>query len=257
MQQCSGIGDLPDVLGRGETGLSFEGRGKIVLIGECQPGADFCNRRAVSQHSDGCSNFQLQQILVNTNVRVPRKGSVDMGGAAVQLFCNFLCGDPAFQMGIQFCNDCTITFTGEIDHTGEEKLAQATEVRELYTADGLSAANKLARKYGFSNYYHAYGIVRRSKYGATRDFEISVFTLGGISFVIAPSEMFSSHGEYIKENTPGVTFVLTSANGKVNYIPNTKAYDYSCYERHAGYFTRETGDILAQTYVDMLNQLTN
>lgn len=151
----------------------------------------------------------------------------------------------------------TITFTGEIDHTGEEKLAQATEVRELYMADGLSAANKLARKYGFSNYYHAYGIVRRSKYGATRDFEISVFTLGGISFVIAPSEMFSSHGEYIKENTPGVTFVLTSANGKVNYIPNTKAYDYSCYERHAGYFTRETGDILAQTYVDMLNRLTN
>ena len=146
----------------------------------------------------------------------------------------------------------SLIFTGNVDHTDEDKLTEANEVVALYKTDGKTAANTLARQYGFQSYYHANGVVRRSKYGATRDFEISVFTLGGISFAIAPSEMFSSHGEYIKANTPGTTFILTSANGKVNYIPNAKAYDYGCYERHAGYFTRETGDELAQTYVDML-----
>ena len=164
--------------------------------------------------------------------------------------------DNMTQADITSAKTKSMIFVGKVDHTGEDKLAEATEVRELYVTEGLTAANKLAKQYGFVSAYHAQGIVRRAKYGETREFEISVFTLGGISFVIAPSEMFSSHGEYIKENTPGMTFILTSANGKVNYIPNTKAYDYNCYERHAGNFTRETGDEMAQAYVDMLNELS-
>ena len=70
--------------------------------------------------------------------------------------------------------------------------------------------------------------------------------------VAAPYEMFAAHGMYIKENTPGTTFLLTSCNGKYGYLPTNEAYDYGCYESHTGDFARGTGDQLAQAYVDML-----
>lgn len=149
----------------------------------------------------------------------------------------------------------TVTYTGQVDHSMEDKLDLAKEVVAVYNSEGLSAGNKLAKSYGFSSAYHAQGVVRRSAYGATRDMEISAFYLGDISFVAAPYEMFAAHGMYIKENTPGMTFVLTSANGKYGYIPTNLAYDYGCYESHTGNFARGTGDELAQTYVDMISEL--
>ena len=60
---------------------------------------------------------------------------------------------------------------------------------------------------------------------------------------------------YIKDNTEGMTFILTSCNARYGYIPTNKAYDYGCYESFTGDFARGTGDQLAQAYVDMLNEL--
>ena len=148
-----------------------------------------------------------------------------------------------------------ITFTGNVDHSGEDKLDLAKEVAEVYNTEGLSAANKLATSYGFSNSYHARGIVRRADYGETMDMPISAFYLGDISFVSAPYEMFAAHGTYIKENTSGTTFVITSCNELKGYIPTNLAFDYGCYERHSSNFARGTGDILAVKYVAMLNEL--
>ena len=149
----------------------------------------------------------------------------------------------------------TVTFTGQVDHSFEDKLDLAKEVQAVYNSQGLSAGNRLAKQYGFSSVYHCNGVIRRSSYGATRNMDISAFYLGDISFIAAPYEMFAAHGMFIKENTPGMTFVLTSANGKQGYIPTNKAYDYGCYESHTGNYARGTGDQLAQAYVDMLLEL--
>ena len=148
-----------------------------------------------------------------------------------------------------------ITFTGQVDHSFEDKLDLAREIRAVYDSEGTSAANTLARSYGFSSVYHSNAVIRRSAYGNTRDMPISVFYLGDISFVSAPYEMFAAHGMYIKENTPGTTFVITSCNERKGYIPTNKAYDYGCYESHNGDFARGTGDKLAAKYVAMLNEL--
>ena len=148
-----------------------------------------------------------------------------------------------------------ITFTGNVDHSGEDELDLAQEVADVYDAEGLSAANKLAKSYGFSSAYHARGIVRRAAYGETMDMPISAFCLGDISFVSAPYEMFAAHGTYIKENTSGTTIVITSCNELKGYIPTNLAFDYGCYERHSTNFARGTGDLLAAKYVAMLNEL--
>lgn len=60
------------------------------------------------------------------------------------------------------------------------------------------------------------------------------------------------HGENGSSDDP---LTASSANGRYGYIPNTMAYDYGCYESYVGRYTRETGDELARTYVDMLLQL--
>lgn len=149
-----------------------------------------------------------------------------------------------------------VTFTGQVNHDMEDKLEQALEVKAVYDTEGTSAANTLAKQYGFSSAYHANGVVRRSAYGQTKDMEISAFCLGDISFVAVPYEMFTAHGMYIKGNTSGTTFVLTSCNNRFGYIPTNLAYDYGCYESHTGDFARGTGDLLAQAYVDMLKELS-
>jgi len=149
-----------------------------------------------------------------------------------------------------------VSFEGQVDHTMEEKLAEAMKVRQLFLSEGRDAGNKLARQLGFSSVYHAGAVIRRSKYEKTRAMELSAYAIGGISFIAAPYEMFTNHGVYIKENTPfPMTFVVSCCNGANSYLPSTQAYDYGCYESHNGNFVRGTGDRLAETFVKMLKKL--
>lgn len=148
------------------------------------------------------------------------------------------------------------SFTGTIDQSMQDKLDQAKEVVDLMKAEGQIAANNLAREYGFSSCFHAQAVVNRAGLGKSQQIEINAIRVGDISFVTAPYEMFAAHGSYIKENTPyKMTFVLTCSNGAMGYIPTNLAYDYGCYESHTGWFVRGTGDTLAQTFVNMLEQL--
>ena len=158
-------------------------------------------------------------------------------------------GDIAVNRQMYACN---------INHDMEDKLDDAKKVSELYHSTDRDTGNVLARELGFSSVYHADAVLRRAKLEQTRDVELNTVAIGGISFIAAPYEMFSNHGQYIKENTPfDMTFVISCCNGVNGYIPSTDAYDYGCYESHTGNFARETGDELAEEYVSMLNQLKN
>ena len=149
-----------------------------------------------------------------------------------------------------------VLFEGQVDHTMDEKLEQAKEVRQLFLSEGRDVGNKLARQYGFSSVYHAGAVVRRSNYDQTRTMEINGYCIGTVSFVAAPYEMFAAHGMYIKAHTPfPMTFVVSCCNGANSYLPTTAAYDYGCYESHNGNFVRGTGGQLAETFVKMLKQL--
>ena len=149
-----------------------------------------------------------------------------------------------------------IRFEGKINHTMEDKLAQAQEVENLYRKTERDTGNVLAREYGFSSVYHTNAILRRSQYAATRTMELSVIRIGALAFVTAPCEVFGSYGQRLKAVSPyETTFILTCCNGRHGYIPNVQSHEYGCYESHTGNFTKETGDEMVDTYITALHEL--
>lgn len=177
-----------------------------------------------------------------------------------QLLCDYIIGATRNmkQLEVAPIQIVQTMYEGKVNHTMEEKLAEAQEVENLYRKTDRDTGNVLAREYGFSSVYHTNAVLRRSKLGKTIPMEITAIRIGQLSFVTAPYEMFGSHGAAIKAGSPyKSTFVITCCNGRFGYIPNIYAYDYGCYESHTGNFTRETGDELVQTYISMLQQLKN
>ena len=146
-------------------------------------------------------------------------------------------------------------FDAKVNHQWENNIEQAREVVALFNATDRTTGNKLAREYGFNSVYHCNGVISRASFGETYGFEINVLTMGELSFVFAPYEMFSTHSNYIKENTPyDMTFIVTCANGANGYIPSKLAHEYGCYERDIGRYTAETGLELAEKYVSILTE---
>lgn len=149
-----------------------------------------------------------------------------------------------------------IPYVGDVDKAMQDKLPQAQEVVELMEAAGQLAANAKAVEYGFSSCFHAQAIIRRSTMSNTQTINSYAVSVGDISFVAVPYEMFAIHGMNIKENSPfQSTFILTLANSYVGYITTDMAYDYGCYESHSGRFVKGTGDKLAATFIDALKEL--
>ena len=145
------------------------------------------------------------------------------------------------------------TFVGQVDHSGDHLTEEARQVTELYNRTDRATANALAHELGLSSVYHASSILGKVNMEQTRELELYAVSVGSLSFAGVPYEMFADHGMYIKENSPAeMTFVMTCCNGTNTYIPTAFAYDYRCYESCVGYFTRGTGEILAEKYVELL-----
>ena len=147
-------------------------------------------------------------------------------------------------------------FEGKINHTMEDKLEQAKEVSEVYKATDRNTGNALARSYGFTSVYHAGAVVRRSKLGEIGMLELDALSLGDISFVTIPNEVFAAQGMRMKAESPfATTFVISCCNGSNSYLPTNKAYDYGCYESYTGKFARGTGDQVTDTLISMLKEM--
>lgn len=90
----------------------------------------------------------------------------------------------------------------------------------------------------------------------TTDLSILALSIGDLSFIGAPYEMFDTNGMYIKEHTPfDMTFILCYCNDGHGYIASDYAFEYGCYEVDTRDFVRGTAEALADEYVSMLNEL--
>lgn len=95
--------------------------------------------------------------------------------------------------------------------------------------------------------------------------ELGAICIGdALAFAGHSYEMFSEHGQYVKENSPfEMTFVLTNCNGDRKYIPTIYAFDYPelfknnpiAYEVSSCLYAQGTGEDLANSMVAMLNVL--
>ncbi len=90
------------------------------------------------------------------------------------------------------------------------------------------------------------------------DRRITAFSIGDVAFINNDYEMFSSNGEYIKDNSPfKMTFITTIGLSTNCYIPDavTFAYEGTTYEETKCFYEEGSAEILADSFVDALNQL--
>lgn len=138
----------------------------------------------------------------------------------------------------------------------EDKLLVAREVLSISKSQGNAAANAYAKENGLQSATHAYNIDKRAGLPDTQTMEINALNIGGIGFITAPYEMFSTASLYVKENSPLETnVIITCANGRHNYIANKEAYDYYAYETIHAVAAQGTSEALAEKYVELLKGL--
>ena len=146
-------------------------------------------------------------------------------------------------------------FTATTNKNRVDELPQAKEAMSAYSAGG-NKYKELVEKYNFSSIWEAQAIVKRAEMDVTTELPLNVLTMGEISFIFAPYEMFAPTGMYIKENSPyDMTFVVTCANGSYGYLPTDRAYDYGVYEGFVTRVVRGTAENVADTFLSMLKEI--
>lgn len=151
----------------------------------------------------------------------------------------------------------TQVYNGKVNHLDDDRAEIATELYMEYTETGnRDLYNRKAVEAGFVSIYECGGIMRRAAMPETLDLEMNALSVGNLGLITAPYEMFSVNATHIKTNSPfDFTVVVTCSGVHRSYIPSQKAFEYGCYESTSAYYEPGTGELLADQYVAMLNQL--
>lgn len=137
-----------------------------------------------------------------------------------------------------------------------EMLPQAKSVYAEYTKTSEAAVQGLLAQYGFDSIWEVIAIIDRAEMGATVDVSLNALSIGQLSMIFAPFEMFGDTAKYITDNTPyDMTMVITMANNGHGYFPTEKAYDYKVYEGFVAKVVPGTAEQIADTFVNMLKEL--
>lgn len=149
------------------------------------------------------------------------------------------------------------TYTGEIDHSDDHLAEKARYVSDhLYDYPAGPERNKFVRDNGFNSFLHAGGVARRADMGETMSIDVYALSMGDISFITAPYEMFNSNGRFIKENSPfDMTFVCTCSNDTIDYLADATTFQYDCYEVNTRRMGAGTAEKVADLYVSMLKDM--
>lgn len=150
-----------------------------------------------------------------------------------------------------------LMYSAAVDHSDDSLVPSAQAVLDqFYTFEDPATARKFVKDNGFNSIAHVKGILSRANGGDHMEVELNALSVGDISFVTAPYEMFCSNGKYIKEHTPfEITFIMGYCNNSFSYIPDEKAFGYNCYEVNVRRFGIGTAEDIAQTHVRMLEEL--
>lgn len=148
-----------------------------------------------------------------------------------------------------------VAFEFANNHEDEHMLADAQKVMELLT-QGTDIARAYATSHGMTSQHHARAITQRVSRPATGTYELNAIRIGGLAFVTAPYEMFSSSGKYIKDNSPvDMTMVFSCSNMYGAYFPTQAAFEYGCYESWTAYYAPGCAEATAEKFVEMLKSI--
>lgn len=137
-----------------------------------------------------------------------------------------------------------------------EMLPQAKSVSDAYNKNGEAAVQDMLAEYGFDSVWEAIAIVDRANMGKTVDVSLNALTIGELSMVFTPFEMFGDTAKDIMAQTPyDMTLVITCANGSLGYFPTEKAYGYQVYEGFVAKVVPGTAEDISATLISMLKEM--
>ena len=153
------------------------------------------------------------------------------------------------------------TYLGKSNRAGLDRLNEALAVQMIWNqvgGRGTTEGKNAAKQAGFSSVYEVTSILNRAGAPEDRAMDIHALSVGDVSFVFAPYEMFGTQGMYIKENSPyPMTFIITCCEDDGGYMPSELGWELGTYESQISRFERGTAEKLADTYVEMLTAMKN
>lgn len=148
--------------------------------------------------------------------------------------------------------------TTQVNHSMDHLASVAQEISDYWNKTGDTAgAKKMGAEYGIRSPYMAGAIAKRATYDPTYDEMLTCIAIGdSIAFATAPNELFDTNGQFVEDNSPfEKTIVLGYTNGQKGYVPSALAFEYTCYESDTTRFAPGTGELIADSLLDMLEQL--
>lgn len=150
------------------------------------------------------------------------------------------------------------TYTGQVDHSQDELAMVASQVWQTFsTTYDHEASMKYAEGYPINSVYHANRIMGNARMDETFDVYMVAWSFGDVSGIVLPYEMFDTNGMYVKENTPFKrTFIVGySWPANLGYIPSALGFENGGYEPNNCIFVPGTGELLADKWLELLNQM--
>jgi len=148
-------------------------------------------------------------------------------------------------------------YVAECAKNTPEELEMLNIYQDIIAKGGTEDEAELATGGVINSNWEVISMGARSRNtAATQDIAILALSIGDLSFIGAPYEMFDTNGMYIKEHTPfDMTFILCYCNDGHGYIASDYAFEYGCYEVDTRDFVRGTAEGLADEYLSMLAEL--
>ncbi len=145
----------------------------------------------------------------------------------------------------------------KVDHSEDYLYASALQVKAVWEqTNDRAKAEEIGKPLGIRSPYHAGRIVANQKLGQSDIMELNVIGIGDVAFVTAGYEMFAANGLFIKNNSPyKMTVIMGYANDNNTYIPSIDSFEYEAYENDQTRYEPGTGEMLAQTLLQMLNEM--
>ena len=146
-----------------------------------------------------------------------------------------------------------LVYEAPVDHSWDHLLEQAKEVHNVWKTVGKPEGDALGKTYGFTSSYQSRDIIARAAMGPTTTVVLNAFRIGEMGFITSPNEVFSTVGIHVRLHGPFEnTFIIT---GNCRYLPCMAAYEYRSYESDTGLFAKGTAEKVADTFVDMLDEI--
>ncbi len=151
------------------------------------------------------------------------------------------------------------TFVGNSNKEGLERANDALAVSAVWEqvgGRGTPEGKAAAKARGFASVYAVTAILNRMKFDESRSMQLKVLSIGEISILFAPYEMFGSNAMQIKQSSPyPMTFIISCSQNHDGYLPSALGWEIGCYEAQITRYARGTAEQLVEEYVNMLSEI--